>query len=798
VTKEPPRSSWPKRLLKGAGYFLALTLIAFAGIFIWLRGSLPTIDGKIEAADLSKPVDIIRDENAVPHIFAATADDAYFALGFVHAQDRLWQMEMMRRAGAGRLSEILGKQVLPIDKFTRALGFYRTAKARAERLPPDLKRQMVAYAAGVNHYIKNHDGPLSPEFVLLGHTPEPWRAADSLVWSRMMAFRLAQNWWKELFRLRLKRKFSTDRINDFWPSGDDGPITLPSTDLATDLMRAIPEMFQPRNASNAWVLSGKHTKSGKPILANDPHLGFDAPGLWYLARIKTSEFEVTGATVPGVPITVIGHNGTVAWGLTTSGGDSQDLFVETLDPTKPGHYLTPDGSRAFETRKEEIKIKDGDPEVITVRSSRNGLIISDISTPAKKLKLIGRVLALKSAGMRDDDRTHEALYRINRALNWQNFRKATKHFHSPQQNIFYADRHGDIGMIAPARLPVRNGWDGRWPADGRDKSHVWKSFVPFDGLPQSHNPSSGFIGNANNRLVPDSYPHMIAKDWDAPFRAIRLEQLAKVPSGHSKAASARWQMDTFSTAAAKLLPLMLSGLSPNLARTPAGKALKSWGFHMRRNQAAPLIYSAWARHLMTYLMAPYGLTELAPMPSFLIKVLTTKDGWCDAPQSKDKKESCAEALDESFKATLGKLTERHGDNVSEWRWGTRHIAVFKHRIFDHIPIVRRFANLKVATDGGDHTLNRGQTQFGSGSANPFQHRHGAGFRAIYDLADLDASKFIIATGQSGNIFSKFYGNLLEKWRDGAYIPLSGDRNDLKQRAIGTLRLAPVGGFEKGK
>lgn len=801
MSEKPPSRRRPKQfmkgLLKGTGYFLTLTAIALAGIFIWLRGSLPMLDGRIDAAGVAQPVEIVRDQNAIPHIFAATPEDAYFALGFVHAQDRLWQMEMMRRAGAGRLAEILGKQVLPIDKFTRALGFYRTAEARADRLSPEMKKQMAAYAAGVNHYIARHGDPLPPEFVLLNHEPEPWRAADSLVWSRMMAFRLAQNWWKELFRLRLKSKFSADQINDFWPAGDNGPITLPAPQQAAALMQAVPEIFRPRSASNGWVFSGKRTKSDKPILANDPHLGFDAPGLWYLARLKTPGFEVTGATAPGVPVTIVGHNGSIAWGLTTTGGDSQDLFVETPDPKKPGHYLTPEGSRPFETRQEVIEVKDEEPVTITIRSSRNGLIISDISTPAKRLNLIGRVLALKSPGMRDDDRTHEALYRINRARNWQDFRAAAKAFHSPQQNIFYADRRGDIGMISPARLPIRNGWDGRWPADGRNPKHLWQGFVPFDGLPQSHNPASGFIGNANNRLVPESYPYLIAKDWDAPFRAERLNQLAGSAGGHTVEMSGNWQMDTFSPAAAELLPLMLAGLPPVLANSPAGKALKNWDLHMRRAEVAPLIYSAWVRNLMAYLMAPYDLTDLGPRPGFLIRVLTKRTGWCDAPQSKAKKETCAEALKESFRATVDKLSKRHGDDVTEWRWGARHKALFKHRIFDHVPIVRNFANLEIATDGGDHTLNRGQTPFGAGGAYPFRHRHGAGFRAIYDLSDLDRSRFIIATGQSGNIFSEYYGNLLENWRDGAYIPLSGDRDQLKKRAIGTLRLVPAGGTEKG-
>jgi len=794
VTEGPQKRNWRQRLIKGAGFLLALTVVGASGVFFWLRTSLPQIDGTISVPGLSASVEIVRDTNAVPHIFANTTEDAYFALGLTHAQDRLWQMEMMRRAGAGRLSEILGAPTLSIDRFTRTLGFYRSAEARAEQMPPDLKKQMEAYAAGVNHYIDHHDGPLSPEFVLLNHTPEQWRTADSLVWSRMMAFRLSQNWWKELFRLRLRTVFTEAQANDFWPSGDGGPITLDNPKQAATLMNAVPPSFRPKSASNAWVLSGERTASGKPILANDPHLGFDAPGLWYLAHIKTPTFEITGATVPGVPITVIGHNGAIAWGLTTTGGDNQDLFIEQIDPKDENRYLGPDGSRAFRIRTETIKVKGTDPVTLTVRATRNGPVISDISTPARKLKLTGQVLALKSVAARADDRTHEALYRINRARNWKDFLAATKMFHSPQQNVFYADVTGDIGMIAPARLPLRNGWDGRWPADGSNRHHKWKGFVPFGGLPKSHNPPTGFIGNANNQLVPSSYPYLITKDWDTPYRARRLATLAGGNSKHTLDDSAAWQMDPTSEAARELLPLMLKHFS--LKGNPPVQRLMTWDYRMARDKPEPLIYSAWIRAFMAELMKPYGLTDLAPMPAFLIKVLQEKHSWCDHPKT-DKRETCKSRLATSLDKAFENISRHLGSDIDDWQWGEMHRATFKHRLFDHIPIVKFWGNLSIPTDGGDHTLNRGQTAFGDGGLNPFSHRHGAGLRVIYDLGDLRRSRFIIATGQSGNIFSKYYGNLLESWREGAYIPVFSERDLIRTHALGTLRLVPTGLAGKG-
>ena len=770
-----------------------LVIFGTSGIYLWLQSSLPKIDGMISVPGLGAPVEIVRDTNAVPHIFAERSEDAYFALGLSHAQDRLWQMEIMRRTGAGRLSEIMGAPTLPIDKFTRTLGFYKSAEARAEEMPPDLKKQMDAYAAGVNYYIDHHDGTLSPEFILLNHTPEPWRTADSLVWSRMMAFRLSQNWWKELFRLRLQTVFTKPQIDDFWPSGDIGPVTLDNPNQAASLMKAVPPAFRPKSASNAWVLSGKRTASGKPILANDPHLGFDAPGLWYLARIKTPRFEVTGATVPGVPITVIGHNGTIAWGLTTTGGDSQDLFVEKIDPEDKNRYLTPDGSRAFHVRTEIIKVKGIDSVVLNVRVTRNGPVISDISTQTKRLKLAGQLLALKSIAARADDRTHEALYRINRAQDWKKFLAATKLFHSPQQNLFYADITGEIGMIAPARLPLRNGWDGRWPADGVNRDHRWMGFIPFDGLPKIHNPSVGFIGNANNQLVPSSYPHLITKDWDAPYRARRLKGLVARNSKHTLDDSATWQMDRTSEAARELLPLMLHQLQER--ETQVLKRLIAWDYQMDKGKPEPLVYSAWVRFFMIELMKPYGLEDLAPMPAFLIKVLRDKPNWCDQPKTK-KRETCKPLLTASLVKALKKISQHLGKNIDNWKWGEMHRATFKHQLFDRIPIIKLWGNLSIPTDGGDHTLNRGQTTFGDDGLNPFSHRHGAGFRVIYDLSSLQRSRFIIATGQSGNIFSKYYRNFLKPWRDGAYIQIYGKPNKIRKRALGTLLLIPTKLAEK--
>lgn len=766
-------------------------------IFIWLRGSLPVINGELTAKTILQPVNIIRDKNAVPHIFAKNEKDSFFALGLVHAQDRLWQMELMRRTGAGRLSEIIGNTALPYDKYTRTLGCYKSAKAKIKHLSPKSLELMTAYVAGINHHIENHRGPFSPEFIILQHKPEPWSISDSLVWSCMITFQLSQNWWKELLRLRLNEKFTSEQMQDFWINSDQRSATLNLGEkpkviapISKQVVQAVPNDFIPQPASNAWVLSGTRTNTGKPILANDPHLSFSAPVLWYLARLVTPSTEIVGATVPGVPFTILGHNKNIAWGLTTAGGDTQDLFFETLVNGESDHYQTPEGVRKFKIRPEKFKIRNQQAIKIHVRSSRNGVIISDI-TKLGNLALDNRVLALKTTQELITDRTHEALYRINKARDWSEFRAATKDFHSPHQNIFFADRTGDIGMISAGIIPIRNGWQGRWPANGENKRFSWIGSIPFEDLPQIVNPQSGFLGNANNRVVTEAYKNLITKDWDPPFRAERMLQLARASRKHSMKTSAAWQMDNYSSAAAQLLPIMLAKLPDKLKNMRVVTALKNWDFHMRRNSNAPLIYNAWTRNFMAYLMKPFGLTDLGPRPSFLVQVLLKKPSWCAKPMLIIRESNCSKALEESLVLTIKQLVNQNGEDVDKWRWGNKHKAVFKHQLFDKVPILRRFANLTISSSGGDHTLNRGQTNFSNTPEDPFLHRHGAGYRAIYNLDKLGQSKFIIATGQSGNIFSKFYGNFIRAWRDGSYISISGTGKKLKLNAIGVLHLRPL-------
>lgn len=780
---------------------LSLFLIVLAGAgggLLWLRTSLPRTDGTVRVGSPDKPVEVIRDANAVPHIFAESMRDAYFALGYVHAQDRLWQMELMRRFGAGRLSEIFGTATVAADRYARILGLYRLAEAQLAAADDAAREALEGYAEGVNAYLENRAlNALPPEFLVLRFTPEPWRPADSLVWARIMAMRLSKNWYDELLRLRLAERLPPERIEELWPDDPPGtPLTLPPPEQSAALrpgalLAAIPEAFRPVDASNAWVLDGARTATGKPILANDPHLGFGAPILWYLVRIVTPAQTLVGATVPGVPLLILGHNGHIAWGQTTTGADTQDLYLEKPDPDDPARYLTPQGPEPFGSRTEVIKVRDADPVIQIVRTTRHGPVINDILRSPDARAAGDRPIALATPALRADDRTPWALLAINRARNWGEFIAAARDFHAPYQNLFFADVAGDTGFVGAGRLPVRKSGDGRAPVDGSVAASDWVGFVPFEELPQGFNPLSGLFANANNRLVGPSYRHLIARDWDSPYRAERIFEVLSGRSGLAMIDSQRLQMDTLSTAARRLLPPMLT-LSPE---TPLEKralsALRIWDLRMSRDRPEPMIYARWLYHLTCELVrtkaAPSGGICRAARPRFVANALTHAVHWCDDLATASV-EGCDVPLRRSLRRTLAELTARFGGDMDDWRWGAIHRATFRHRLFSHLPMLAALGDRVIETDGGDDTLNRGQTR--ADADGGMTHVHGAGYRAVYDLSNLDDSRFMIAMGQSGNPLSPFYDNLMERWRDGVYIRIAGSREALRKTAAGVLVLKP--------
>lgn len=802
----PPRyrRPWGKWLAYAGLTVFALVIGAGLGAMTIAWMSVPDYDGERILPGLARPVTVSRDVYGVPRIEAGNMTDAYRALGYIHASDRMFQMEMTRRTGAGRLAELLGEPVLGLDKLMRTLGLYARAEQSVAAMARTPRSAMQAYAGGVNAWLENHDGPLPPELVLLGHKPEPWVAADSAVWGLLMALQLSDNWRGEINRARAAAHLSPDQLNDLWPPVDPGSATTLATTfrdyccadrqifarlaeelpgLGTETTLSTPlSPFAFASASNEWAVDGQHSESGLPLLANDPHLGFSAPLLWYLVEIVTPALTLTGVSVPGMPFLMLGHNDHIAWGLTTTHADVQDLFIERVDPADPLRYLTPNGSANFDTRREEIIVRGRDkPEIITVRETRHGPVITDISESAAALAGDGEMVALAFNALAPDNRTPEALYDLNRAKNWTEFTAALEKFAAPLQNFAYADIDGHIGFYTPGRLPIRKNGDGRLPVPGWTGEFDWIGFVPFDEMPHRFDPPDGRIVNANNRVAGGSFPHLITADWPDPDRATRIGEMLDDIGAANADDFAVIQLDIASQAARSLLPLLLenmvqAGAASEQIQT-AIDLLANWNGQMDRNRPEPLIFTAWAAELGPALYAD-ELGDDADVafgirPRAIRHMLRDKPEWCDDVTTADT-ESCPGRVALALGLAIDNVSAVAGENLADWRWGDMHKARFSHQIFGRVPVLRDLIDIEIETDGGDFTINRGSHILGRG-ASMFTHIHGPGYRAIYDLADLSASRMIIATGQSGHPLSRHFDDLTEIWRDGRYLTLGSRR-----------------------
>jgi penicillin amidase len=774
-----------------------LASIGLAGGYIWLRQSLPVVDGTIEVPGLAAPVAIVRDVHAVPHIEAGSFEDAIFAQGFVHAQDRLWQMDFRRRLGSGRLAEVLGPGALPTDRLIRTLGFAPAAQASLAQLRPGTVALLEAYAAGVNAYLATRTGPLPPEFLILGYEPEPWTPVDSLVWMRVLALDLSGNWRDELLRARLAKHLSADQIADLWPdSVTSAPVTLVelAQGLPADaLAAALPPAPPPGLGSNAWVLDGSRTASGAPLLANDPHLGLSAPGPWYLAHLKTPGRELIGATMPGLPGVVLGHNGTIAWGFTNTGPDTQDLFVERVDPDDPSQYLTPDGFAPFTIRDEVIEVDGAAPVTLRVRGTRHGPVLSDLLPTAGAVLEGDQVLALSWTALAPDDVSIEALLDLGAARDWPAFVAAARANGAPMQNVLYADTAGHIGFIAPGRVPIRGKGDGRWPVPGWTGEFDWQGTIPFAELPRRLDPPDGAFVNANNRIVTDDYPYLLTADWDPPHRARRIVE-ALGDDRHDLASFARLQADQLSLLARDLLPLMLAAAPQSDAAAAAQARLGAWDRVMRPDAAEPLIFAAWYRELSRQIYADElgGLFRAywGVRPQFMEYVLRRRPAWCDDVGTAAV-ETCAMQAGKALELALADLKRRYGDDPDAWRWGTAHPARMPHPLFEEVPVLGGLFGIEHPSGGDSVTVNVGHYR-PADEADPFVSVHAASYRGLYDLGALEHSRFVASTGQSGNPLSAHYRDLSTLWANGETIAMTTRAEVYGENAIGRLTLTPAG------
>ncbi|MDB5761760.1 MAG: penicillin acylase family protein [Herminiimonas sp.] len=808
------------RILKMASWAVLAVVLSLAVALIWYRSaSQPQIDGRLQLAGPRAPIDIVRDAEGIPHIYAQSARDAYFALGFVHAQDRLWQLELNRRIAAGRMAEILGPDAVNADRFLRSLGVHRNAEAILANLSPETRDALESYAKGINAYLANRSGPLPPEFLITGApAPAPWQPADSIGWQTMMAWDLGGNWSQELLRMRLAQRLPLDRINAFLPPypGDAVMKTQDYTKLyrtltgTTQQLVAVAKIAPPSYVdgmgSNNWVVSGALSETGKPLLANDPHLGLSAPALWYFAHMSAPGLNVIGATLPGIPGIVLGRNDRIAWGFTNTAPDVQDLYIERINPADSTQYQTPDGWADFKLRTEVIKVKGRPDVVIDVRETRHGPVITGALPIIDRAPVDAKkyVISFAWTALRPDDLTVQAGIGLNRAKNWQEFLEAAKDFGSPQQNMVYADVDGNIGFIAPARVPIRkpeNDLKGLAPAPGWDSRYDWAGFIPFDALPRQYNPAPQRVITANQKITEPDYPYFLTSEWALPYRANRIAALLDATPRHSMNSFAQIQKDDISLAAQELLPLLRKTAPRSDRARTALAALSGWNGAMDIDRSEPLIFNAWMREasrrifadeLGDALMKDYWEQRNVHQP--MVNVLKNTDGqgrWCRnvALPAAAGPQDCAEVLSASLDSALDDLARRYGADMSRWRWGDAHAARSEHRPFGRIPILAGLFDIRVPTPGDTFTVNVGRYNL-SDEAEPFTSRHAASMRALYDLSDLENSRFIHSTGQSGNVLSPLYRNYVQRWSEVDYLPMKTDRRAVEKNRLGTLTLSP--------
>ncbi|MGE4064845.1 MAG: penicillin acylase family protein [Rhodospirillaceae bacterium] len=772
-----------RKLARGVFYLTGAITLSLAVLLGWLWLSayraLPVHDGFVAAKGLSAPVTVVRDAHGIPTITAASEGDAYFALGYVHAQDRMFQMELMRRQGQGRLSELIGAAGLSPDRMMRTLGVYRRAEEDLRNFDSATRAAFDSYTAGVNAWLEEGH-PLPLEYKLLWFKPEPWKPADSLVWQKLMGLSLSGNWDDELVNAAIIAKLGPEKAAALSPGvRPEDPVTMASL---APVLRELPSkalhaamtaVVQPTEASNVWAVAGTRTQTGSPIIANDPHLGFQAPSIWYFAGIRTPGFELFGATVPGVPLHMIAQNGNLAWGITTTHSDTSDLFIEKLG-ADGRTYETPEGPRAFAERLETINVRFGEPVTLTVRETRHGPVVSDVlRRPPGMNDLIPEpyVVALSAALLAPEDRTAEGVYYMNHAKDRTEFLEAIRRFHAPHQNMMFADRTGAVGYYAPGRVPMRKAGNGLVPVPGWDGSHDWTGWVPFEELPRVIGPAAEVIINANNKMVGDSYAHLLAAQWPDSYRAMRIADVLATETTVSMDTTATLQLDIVSVMAREMLPLMVARATP---RSPQEREffdrMKAWDGTTDARRLEPLMFAVWIERLKTHLLAD-DLSDMMRFfggvrPELMRTILTTDTQWCDDIATPET-ETCETQVSAAWSETVDWLLSQ-GPDPTALQWGAFHRATFDHLLFGNFPVVTALGRLRVPTGGDGFTVNRGSFS-ASSSARPFRHFHGASLRAIYDLNDLSQSRFALAGGQSGHLLSKDYGSLLGPWSEGQYF-----------------------------
>ncbi|HEX4205486.1 MAG TPA: penicillin acylase family protein [Ktedonobacteraceae bacterium] len=809
-------SWWQKILLATAG----LAGLAGGAYYALTRRPLPKKHGKITLDGLHEPVEVITDRYGVPHIYARNEDDLYFAQGYMHAQERLWQMEFNRRIGSGRLSEIFGTIALETDRFCRRLGMHRAAAEQVAQLSTHNKRVLDAYAGGVNAFIKQHRGRLPIEFTILRIKPEPWKPEDSIQWAKMMGWNLGGNWETELIRSQLVEKLGAERAALLESGYDPGhPLIVPPGIEYQGINLGLLEQYSTIQAlsgfghmggSNNWVVDGSMTATGSPILCNDPHLGQAAPSIWYECHLVAGDIDVVGATFPGSPGVIIGHNQYIAWGVTNAVSDVEDLYIEKFHPEHASLYEYQGEWREARVIREVIKIRgQREPHIEEVRITHHGPIISHITqgTDIQNGNGSELPLALRWTGL-EQCNIISAIQKLNRASDWKEFREALRDWDVPAQNFVYADTGGNIGYIMAGTVPIRKQGQALLPNPGWTSEYEWTGFIPFDELPQTFNPEQHFIATANNRVVDDTYPYYISNEWLNGYRAQRIRDLLQSKGKLTLNDMAAIQADYYSLPAQEIMPHVLALTGQTQVERDALAVLRAWDYMLTPASIAATIYSTFyskLEHMVVgtllgddeTLLLNYlgvGSTILMPCTGYLarsrpliIRLLREKDdSWFAQSALPNGPTSWDSALQRALSAAVEELRELLGSDMTRWQYGKIHRMSYRHPLGAIKPLEKLFNRGPFPVGGDYDTVNMSAVV----PNQPQEVVTVPSYRQIIDLADMANSLSGHAPGQSGHPASAHYDDFIEMWLHVQHHPMLFEQQVIEKADAGRLHMHP--------
>ncbi|OUL35086.1 penicillin acylase family protein [Nostoc sp. T09] len=843
------RKVWLPKALKNLVIVILVLGLSLAGFGTYtVRQSFPVENGAIALSGLKAEVNVQRDRWGVPHIYAANSHDLFMAQGYIHAQDRFWQMDFWRHIGSGRLSEMFGSSQLATDKYLRTMGWARVAQQEITQVNAEMKAYLEAYAEGVNAYLAGHQGSaLSLEYAVLKllnprYKPEPWQMLHSLTWGKVMAYDLSRNFEREIERTILLKTLNLAQVEELFPPyPQDLPVILPDlqtrktgeqknfdeTELIassiqeanaaitpalesiTKPMLALQELIGSRGigiGSNNWVISGKRTTTGKPILANDPHLAVQMPSIWYEVGLyctpKNEEcpYNVTGFSFAGMLGVIIGHSDRIAWGVTNVEPDVMDLYIEKINPDNPNQYEVNGKWVDMQLVKETIQVVGSQPIIQTVRYTRHGPILSDVSPKLQqfpvnhgleippKYAVALRWTALEPATL------GYAIPLLNRAQNWQEFRMAAKNFDVPAQNLVYADIDGNIGYQMPGKLPIRSQGNGRYPVPGWTDEYEWQGYIDFEQLPKSFNPPQGYIATANN-LVQNRYPYLITTDWVYGYRAQRIVEMISQPNQPLSLVDVQsMQGDNRNLNAQTLLPLFETISLDSLRLQAAKKLLLNWNLQLGMRSPAAALFEVFWKHLLADTFHdqlpreyfPDGGDRWYEVVKNLVK--QPNSSWWDNHKTPNV-ENRNQILRQAFTEAVDELERIQGKNPKSWNWGKLHTITFRNGTLGKsgvAAIEALFNRGAFPTAGNGETVNANRWQ----ANKSFEVTDIPSLRMIVDLKNLDNSVAIHTPGQSGHAFHVHYTDMIDPWRKIEYHPMLWEKQTVNSNTAASLKLIP--------